>query len=244
MNLMGDPDIHQAFARALPSRDWCSHPLVVVLADVRDWKSYLTDASMLLDAAENLRMRRKRQQSDREVLALAYALHRLLLGHSLGIDPATVPLWRDASGCPRVGDNLVHTSLSHGGDWIALAVSRAGPVGVDIEPLSRMHLLPEMAGAICDSSELAELETHALDQRGGALLALWVRKEALLKAAGTGLSVEMNSFAAPEGPIGSMPMLQGDAWLEMLEAGPACLAALARPASAVAAVAWLSPAPR
>ncbi|MGH8061423.1 MAG: 4'-phosphopantetheinyl transferase family protein, partial [Pseudoxanthomonas sp.] len=201
---MGVPDINQAFARALPSPDWCSQSLVVVLVDVRDWKSYLPDALMFLDAAENLRMRRKRHQGDREVLALAYALHRLLLGHALGIEPATVPLWRDAAGCPRVGDNLVHTSLSHAGDWIALAVSRAGPVGVDIEPLSRMDQLPEMAGVICDSSELAELETHAVDQRGSALLALWVRKEALLKAAGTGLSVEMNGFAAPEGPIGPM----------------------------------------
>ena len=59
MNLMGDPDIHQAFARALPSRDWRLQPLVVVLADIRDWKPYLADASMLLDVAENLRMRRK-----------------------------------------------------------------------------------------------------------------------------------------------------------------------------------------
>ncbi|KAF1718198.1 hypothetical protein CSC74_04725 [Pseudoxanthomonas yeongjuensis] len=244
MNLTGDHDIHRAFAWALPSQEWCSQPLVVALADVRDWKSYLPDASALLDAAESLRMRRKRRQDDREVLTVAYALHRLLLGRILGMDPMAVPLWRDAAGCPRVGDNLVHTSLSHAGDWIALAVSRTGPVGVDIEPLVRMDLLPEMADAICTRSEHAAIEALAIDRRGRALLALWVRKEALLKAAGTGLSVEMSSFSAPEGSVRAMSELGGCAWLEMLETDSTCLAALASPAGATAAVARLSPAPR
>jgi 4'-phosphopantetheinyl transferase len=212
------------------------------MADIGDWKSCLPSALTLLDAAENLRMRRKRNPGDREMLVLAYAMHRMLLGHALGMNPATVPLWRDAAGCPRVGDNLVHTSLSHAGDWIALAISRVGPLGVDIEPLSRMDMLLEMADATCAPSERPELEALAADQRKRALLALWVRKEALLKAAGTGLSVEMSSFAAPEGPVPPMPMLRGGAWLEMLDAGPGCLAALARPAGTMAAVARLIPA--
>ncbi len=239
MNLMDDHDIRQAFDQALPSQAWCLQPLVVALVDVRDWRPCLPGASMLLDPAENLRMQRKRKLADREVLILAYAIHRLLLGKALGMDPEVVPLWRDAAGCPRVGGNLVHTSLSHAGDWIAMAVSRVGPVGVDIEPLARMGMLAEMAGDICHPSELAELETLAVDQRNRALLALWVRKEALLKAAGTGLSVEMGSFAAPEGLVRPMPILEGEAWLEMLESGPSCLTALARPAGAMTAVALL-----
>ncbi len=239
MNPMDDHDIHQAFDQALPSQAWCLQPLVVALVDVRGWRPCLPGASRLLDPAENLRMQRKRKQGDREVLVLAYAMHRLLLGKTLGMDPGAVPLWRDAAGCPRVGDNLVHTSLSHAGDWIAMAVSRVGPVGVDIEPLSRTGMLAEMAGDICHPSELVELESLAVDQHAGALLALWVRKEALLKAAGTGLSVEMSSFAAPEGLGRPMPVLEGELWLEMLDSGPSSLAALARPAGAISAVTLL-----
>jgi 4'-phosphopantetheinyl transferase len=243
-NHMGDRDIHQAFARALPSQDWCSQPLLVALADVRDWMAWLPAALALLDDAEDLRMRRKRNPGDREVLTLTYALHRLLLGHILDMDPAAVPLWRDAAGCPRVGNNLVHTSLSHAGDRIALAVSRVGPVGVDIEPLVRTHMLLEMAESVCTRPERAAVEALAIGSRGTALLGLWVRKEALLKAAGTGLSVEMSSFDAPEGAVRPMPILEARAWLEMLDAGPDCLAALARPVDVVAAAAWLFPAPR
>jgi 4'-phosphopantetheinyl transferase len=242
-NPMGDRDIHQAFAHGLPPQDWCSQPMLVALVDVRDWKAWLPPALALLDATENLRMRRKRNPVDREVLTVAYALHRLLLGHILGMDPATVPLWRDAAGCPRVGDNLVHTSLSHAGEKIAFAVSRIGPVGVDVEPLARMHMLQEMAESICTRSEQAAVESLAFDHRSKALLGLWVRKEALLKAAGTGLSVEMSSFDAPEGMIRPMRVLDGGGWLEMIEAGPDCLAALAGPIGGTAAVAWLFPGP-
>ena len=224
MNFMGDHDIHQAFNRALPSQAWCLQQLLVALVDVRDWKSCLPGASMLLDPAENLRMQRKRNQGDREVLTLAYAMHHLLLGKVLGMDPALVPSWRDAAGCPRVGDDLVHTSLSHAGDWITLVVSRVGPVGVDIEPLARMGVLVEMANGICHFSELAELEIVAAEQRGRALLVLWVRNEALLKAAGTGLSLEMSSFAALEGQVRPMPILEGThGWRCLNPAPPAWL---------------------
>jgi 4'-phosphopantetheinyl transferase len=204
--------------------------LVVALADAGDWKSYLPDASMLLDAAENLRMQRKRKQGDRDVLILAYALHRLLLGQVLGMDPMAVPLWRDAAGCPRVGDgNIVHTSLSHADGLVALAVSKAGPVGVDVESTARVDMLPEMADSICDPSERVELQEVAVDARGLALLALWVRKEALLKAEGIGLSREMSSFRAPEGEVALGVGTGMKASLRMLEAGPGCLVAVAGP---------------
>lgn len=56
--------------------------LVIALIDVRDWKSCLPGASQLLDAAENLCMRRKRHQDDREALALTYAMHLCCWGGS------------------------------------------------------------------------------------------------------------------------------------------------------------------
>ena len=47
--------------------------------------------------------------------------------------------------------------------------------------------------------ELAALANLSDDARGRALLDLWVRKEALLKAAGIGLECEMETFPAPTG---------------------------------------------
>lgn len=121
------------------------------------------------------------------------------------MDPAAVPLWRDAAGCP------VHASLSRAGDWMGVGSRRPG---VDMEPLARTDMLPEMTGGACDSSELAEPGTLAVDQRGRALQASWVR-EVLLKAAGTG-TVGGNEQLRRALRLASANA-EGAAWLELLE---------------------------
>lgn len=237
-------EIGSTFVGSLPSPDWAAVPsagLVVALMDVRDWRAWLPEAMTLLDLPEVERVQRRRKPEDREALAMAYGLHRLLLGHVLGMGASKVPLWRDELGCPRVGNGEIHTSLSHADAWVALAISRSGPVGVDIEPLARAEMLPEIAGSLCHPQEAAQLRGLAPDRYGKALLALWVRKEALLKAAAVGLSREMSSFLAPEGEV---PLaLDGSTTtrLQMLDAGPACLAAVAAPPDERVLFAWVVP---
>lgn len=244
MNRKGGMEIRNAFADALPSPDWAmvtSGRLIVALMDVREWSRWLPDALTLLDPAETERVRRKRKTGDREALALAYGLHRLLLGHALEMDATAVPLWREESGRPRVGDDEIHTSLSHADTWVALAISGIAPVGVDVEPLVRADMLPEIADSICHPCEAAELGGLAPDLYRKALLALWVRKEAFLKAAGVGLSREMSSFLTPEGEVPLALEAGGIARLQMLEVDPACLIAVAGPPNVQAVFARLVP---
>ena len=215
--------------------------LVVALLDVGDWAPWLPEAMALLDVAETQRVQRKRKPGEGAALALAYALHRLFLGHALGVDAAVVPVWREQSGRPRVGDGAIHTSISHADAWVALAVSNAGPVGVDIEPLARLGMLAEIAGSICHPREATALDGCEPDRRDRELLALWVRKEALLKAAGVGLSREMSTFLAPEGENLLAPGSSETTCLRMLDAGPRCIASVAGPPGALLAQAWLVP---
>ena len=78
-----------------------------------------------------------------------------------------------------------------------------------------------------------------------ALLALWVRKEALLKASGIGLMREMPTFKAPVGQPLGLPAADGTegavATLHMLEAGPLWVAAIAALPDARIQASWLFP---
>lgn len=105
-----------------------------------------------------------------------------------GVPEGSVTLERAESGAPRLGGGAagLHASLSHSRGLVAVAVSRLGPVGIDVEAvrplpvlgLSRRWFAPE------DTAWLRERpEAHL----GRDFLSLWTGKEAVGKLYGTGL---------------------------------------------------------
>ncbi len=234
-----------AFAASLPSRDWGRNERQtawVLVVDVRQWLPYLAEATRLLDARELERVQRMRRDDDARVLTMSYALHRLLLGHSLQVSPPLVRVSRDHLGCPRLAGESHGTSLSHSSPWIALAVRENGVVGVDIEPRDRSVGMDELAASICHPDELALLSLDAAAERAKSLLRLWVRKEALLKALGVGLSEGgMSSFSAPAGKDPFVDRSGECLELTMLEGSPAWLGSVAC-APAVMVQSWVLPA--
>src|SRR5690606_37840893 len=238
-------DLQAAFEHALPSPGWALAArrgtlAVFVAADA--WAGREDEALALLDDRERGRVERKRLAGDRALTALAYACHRLLLSRVLGGEPSAWPLDRAARGRPgRAGGGLL-TSLSHADGLVATAVSAAGPVGIDIEPASRARDMDELAARVCHPRELAALSALPGPGRGRALLSLWVRKEALLKAAGIGMEVEMDRFQAPPDRVLALPgsARDGSAAIRMFDGGERFLAAAAAPPGAIAS-AWLSP---
>ncbi len=194
------PPLRAVFRRACAPIDEISgspdvRPIVVGLFDAGPWRDWLPESMLLLHDRERARVARLRGAALRDIRTQAYALHRLLLGQVLGMDPAKVPLYRDSRGCPRVVDDEVWTSLSHSDHAIAVAVSIDGPVGIDIESKQRRHAMTDIAERVCHPRELAGLVGQSEPDTEIALLELWVAKEALLKAAGIGLAVEMSQFA-------------------------------------------------
>lgn len=224
------------FAREQPA-------ILVALIDVAQWRPWRDHAAVLLDCAETARVARRRFDADREMLTIAYAMHRLLLGRMLGRDPRQVPLHRDGRGCPRVTGDPVHTSLSHADGVIAIAMTHAGAVGVDVERAARVAEMPSLAGRICHPDDLAALAGLDADGFHQALLRLWVRKEAALKAAGVGLAVGMETFAVPDDGCVELPLpaVGGVVQVRMLDAGAGCVAAVAGVPDAAISCRWLRP---
>jgi len=86
-------------------------------------------------------------------------------------------------GKPRVLGSDLEVSVSHSGDKIAVAVTRAASVGVDVEEIRDIA-----------TDELSRMVVAPGDPSGMGFFDLWARKEAVLKALGQGLRTPMTSL--------------------------------------------------
>lgn len=98
----------------------------------------------------------------------------------------------------RRGGGGVHFSLSHSGD-VAYFAFAAVPVGVDVEEVPGPDAVADLLGSL-HPAETAELTALAMPERRAALGRVWARKEAVLKAVGTGIAL---GLAEPY--VGSAP---------------------------------------
>ena len=147
-------------------------------------------------------------------------------------DPARVHIAITDHAKPVLGQSSpIDFSVSHSGRIALYAFSSAGCVGIDVEEIRTLDPI-RLAQTCFSDAEQAELKTVDLESRLHTFFDGWVRKEAVVKADGRGLSLALQSFTVTlrgEPRVTQFP-LDGGArtWRLMeVEAGPAVKAALA-----------------
>ena len=94
-------------------------------------------------------------------------------------------------GKPRlVGSSDLDLSIAHTGSALAVAVGRRHTVGIDVETMDRLRFDLRSARGVFTTAESALL-ARGKDWRLSTL-ALWTRKEAVLKAIGWGLTYPLD----------------------------------------------------
>jgi len=177
----------------------CAGEAAVVVFDTTSWSAFETEASNLLGAAERRRAVRLRFDRDRRAYVLAHALWRVVLAVCLDRDAAEVPLDFLPSGQPQLPGTPWATSLSHSGPVVLIAVGEARMLGVDVEQWPPRRPIEGLLPAICAPEEARMVRALPPAQQERALLQLWTRKEALLKAFGIGLAQAPEAFCATPG---------------------------------------------
>ena len=126
---------------------------------------------------------------------VSQGLLRHVVSRHAGIAPADIVFGRTAYGKPSVqtragGPSPIAFNLSHSGDFVAIAVGRGGTVGIDIECPRSIAEIDALLDRFFTDGERAAVRDRPAPHRMEAFLRLWTRKEAVLKAAGVGLSVD------------------------------------------------------
>lgn len=114
---------------------------------------------------------------------------REILGHEIGLPAVEVPLEISETGKPRLAipHDWLDFNLSHCNGLALVALSKNGPVGIDLEPRDRAETLLGCEMSFCHPEEIKALPADD-GPRARQLLHIWTAKEAILKALGTGLT--------------------------------------------------------
>jgi len=136
-----------------------------------------------LDDTERRRARRFRFDQDRRAYVVVHALRRRAVADALGCDLAFVRFEETADGEPRLApppDSPLHFSHTRTRTAVAVALTRIGSIGIDVEPLRP------------DAADMALLRPYVADAAmdGGAqgFFRQWTALEAYWKAVGSGLN--------------------------------------------------------
>ncbi|WP_405571493.1 4'-phosphopantetheinyl transferase superfamily protein [Streptomyces sp. NBC_01167] len=151
----------------------------------------------LLDAEESARLDGFFRPADRDAYAVAHVALRRILGERLGLAPEAVTMDREPCahcggphGRPVVPGGEVHFSLSHTSGMVLLALASA-PVGVDVEIVPNDGTITDVATQL-HPRERTELAALPAGERAFGFTRCWTRKEAVLKAAGVGLTEDVS----------------------------------------------------
>jgi 4'-phosphopantetheinyl transferase len=190
--------------------------------DIREVTLSLADLADL-DPRETARAAAFVFPADRHRYQVAHVMLRRVLAGRLGAAPGRLafarlrcPACGGPSGRPVLaglapGESArsgLSFSLAHSGDVVAVAVA-GGPVGIDVERAA--------AGCVCSLASAMHPEDTALAEalpepdRHAAIIRWWVRMEAVLKCAGTGIAHGMDAIPVlgAGGAFAALPAPEG-----------------------------------
>lgn len=152
--------------------------------------------SSLLKKAEREKANRLHFERDRRRYIVAKVTLRNLLGRYLNAAPESVKLKLDACRKPYLINNPqgIQFNLSHSGDKVVLAFrfnAQAATIGIDVEQVNRRY---DYTSVIKDFFSPQEQQHIRKDPSLELFFKYWTRKEALIKALGGDLSIEMRNL--------------------------------------------------
>jgi 4'-phosphopantetheinyl transferase len=185
-----------------------SHPppsLSLLSGEVHVWRMRLEQPadvreSYLRTLAEDERVRANRFHFDQHQrqFVVARGFLRALLARYLDTTPEAVRFAYGPYGKPMLDGEHRESSLrfnaSHSGDWAIYGFVEDHEVGIDVEYIKEDFETEGIAERFFSTGEVQTLNALPEAEKPAAFFRCWTRKEAYIKAIGSGLSHPLDSF--------------------------------------------------
>lgn len=186
----------------------------------------------LLDDDERARAARFHFDHHRRHFVVGRGFLRTLLGRYLDARPEEVCFSYGAYGKPLLDgahrESRLRFNASHSGDWAIYGFVLEHEIGVDVEYVKPDFASEGIAERFFSTREVEALNGVAEEEKPAAFFRCWTRKEAYIKAIGSGLSHPLDTFDVTLAPGEPAALLNVKGWsLFDLDVAPGYAAALA-----------------
>jgi len=153
----------------------------------------------LLSEDERVRAARFKVEEPRRSFIVSRGFLRTILAEALGCGPETIRFGEGEHGKPFLAgmhsESGIEFNVSHSGEVFLYAVSRGRTLGVDVEWKKEERAIEKLAHRYFAPAEARSLLEEARpEERLDSFYRCWTRKEAYLKARGTGLTTKLHTF--------------------------------------------------
>jgi 4'-phosphopantetheinyl transferase len=122
---------------------------------------------------------------------------RMILGRRLHIRPDRLEFRYSSAGKPELLDvdaHRLHFNVTHSSEVAMVALSEGKPVGIDVEHIRPDFATTAIAERFFSIAEREQLRSMPEQVRPNAFFRCWTRKEAFIKAVGTGMAFPLDAF--------------------------------------------------
>jgi len=163
--------------------------------DLRAEPDLIARLGNLLSSEERQRSARFHFARHRRRFTVGRGALRVLLGRQTGLSPSRLSFEHGPKGKPSlVQAPELEFNVSHSSERAVIALTRGGPVGIDIERLRDIEDADDIARRFFSPREVETYFAVDADRRKRAFFNCWTRKEAFVKALGEGLFLSLDRF--------------------------------------------------
>jgi len=172
--------------------------IAVHIFSTRYREAHCSGFAQILSHDELAKAARFHFEVDRVRSIVCRAMLRRLAASHCGVEPDRIKFSLMKNGKPTIvrpaEAAAIHVNVSHSGELGAVALSRASPVGVDVEFMRSDIEIAALARHYFREQERRWLFSLPTKDQPRGFHRLWVLKEAILKASGEGLSIPLDSI--------------------------------------------------
>lgn len=172
------------------SHDFPQGEAEVFYGITKDISTRIPELEIYLGDDEKQRAGKFHFMEDRNTYISCHGLLRLMLSKYLHIEPADIVIVNDKNNKPGIIGNPIYFNITHERNAFAFIISKHYYVGIDMEKVNQHINYLSITNSFFSKKERDFILKSKADSQDRFFL-LWTRKEALLKALGTGITVDL-----------------------------------------------------